>query len=183
MPSVPKPPPLQDHSAHQMAAEGSSEKGWACSADIQLSSAFARFMGKNVGGRSMDSKIRTRGGRPCLDLGSRSEVLLVHEVNQLQYYSLNTVEYTIARRYLDDDLRSSSASSSYLIELRILIPVHQVLATSACPTSNNVAMVTTLLVSTRLHAAQSPAVDSRLSAMGRLSFIDCVKWMPHIALS
>ena len=169
MPSVPKPPPLQDHSTHQMAAEGVGrrERFGPARRTYKLSSAFARFMGKECPEEDPWT-VRLgelEGGRPCLDLGSRGEVLLVHEgqPTTIIAYSLNTVEYTRAlRRYLDNDLRSSSASSFVSNRAAYSDSGPSSTITPTCPTSNNVANADNAAgINTSLHATQSPeAVDS-----------------------
>mmetsp|Transcript_21134 Transcript_21134/g.73006 ORF Transcript_21134/g.73006 Transcript_21134/m.73006 type:complete len:1779 (-) Transcript_21134:904-6240(-) len=117
MPSVPKVPPSQDQATNrnQLGGEFRREKLGPARRTYKLSSAFARFMGKespeedpwtiNLG--------ELEGGRPCLDMGCRGEVLLVHEgqPTTIIAYSLNTAEYAKALRgYLDSDLFSPPSS-------------------------------------------------------------------------
>jgi len=122
MPSVPKTVPLQDQLTQRPSLEAGFRRersggNTSSRRAYKLSSAFARFMGKespeedpwrvNLG--------ELEGGRPCLDMGGRGEVLLVHEgqPTTIIAYSLNTTEYTQAlQSYLDNDQLPSSFMSS-----------------------------------------------------------------------
>jgi 1-phosphatidylinositol-3-phosphate 5-kinase len=134
MPSVPKAMPLQDQFAQRLPIEGGFRRertgGTASSRRAyKLSSAFARFMGKESPEEDpwIVNLCELEGGRPCLDMDGRGEVLLVHEgqPTTIIAYSLNTSEYT---RALQSYLNSDRFPASFMCNRS---------AATACGSSNN----------------------------------------------